>query len=94
MGDRYSQIDIPLDWLARFGAVVVSVDYRLAPEFSGTTLVEDCYAGLVWAADHATDLGIDLGKLVIAGTSAGGGLAAGTALLARERKVPPSPHRS
>jgi len=31
MGDRYSQIDIPLDWLARFGAVVVSVDYRLAP---------------------------------------------------------------
>ncbi|MFF2115586.1 alpha/beta hydrolase fold domain-containing protein [Rhodococcus koreensis] len=88
MGDRYSQIDIPLDWLTRFGAVVVSVDYRLAPEFSGTTLVEDCYTGLIWTADYATDLGIDLSKLVIAGTSAGGGLAAGTALLTRERKGP------
>lgn len=88
MGDRYSQIDIPLDWLARFGAVVVSVDYRLAPDFSGTTLVEDCYAGLVWTAEHAGDLGIDPSKLVIAGTSAGGGLAAGTTLLARERRGP------
>jgi hypothetical protein len=39
MGDRYSQIDIPLDWLASFGAVVVCVDYRLAPDFPGTTLV-------------------------------------------------------
>ena len=46
MGDRFSQIDIPLDWLASVGAVVVSVDYRLAPEFSGMTLVEDCYPGL------------------------------------------------
>ncbi len=88
MGDRYSQIDIPLDWLASFGAVVVSVDYRLAPDFSGTTLVEDCYAGFVWTAEHASDLGIDPAKLVIAGTSAGGGLAAGTTLLARDRKGP------
>jgi acetyl esterase/lipase len=47
MGDRHSQIDIPLDWLASFGAVVVSVDYRLAPDSSGMTLVEHCYAGLV-----------------------------------------------
>jgi acetyl esterase/lipase len=88
MGDRYSQIDIPLDWLAGFGAVVVSVDYRLAPDFSGMTLVEDCYAGLVWTAEHAGDLGIDPSRLVIAGTSAGGGLAAGTALLARDCKGP------
>jgi alpha/beta hydrolase fold len=71
MGDRYSQIDIPLDWLAGFGAVIVSVDYRLAPDFSGMTLVEDCYAGLAWTAEHASDLGIDPAKLVIAGTSAG-----------------------
>jgi len=88
MGDRYSQIDIPLDWLAEFGAVVVSVDYRLAPEVSGTTAVEDCYAGLLWTAEHAAELGVDPGKLVIAGTSAGGGLAAGAALLARDRNGP------
>lgn len=88
MGDRYSQIDIPLDWLERFGAVVVSVDYRLAPEVSGTTLVEDCYTGLAWTAAHAAELGIDPQRLVLAGTSAGGGLAAGTALLARDRSGP------
>ncbi len=41
MGDRFSQIDIPLEWLDRFGAVMVSVDYRLAPEARGATLVED-----------------------------------------------------
>jgi acetyl esterase/lipase len=86
MGDRCSQIDTPLDWLASFGAVVVSVDYRLAPDFSGMTLVEDCYAGLVWTEEHAGDLGIDPAKLVIAGTSAGGGLAAAATLLARDRK--------
>lgn len=42
---RFSQIDIPLEWLDEFGAVVVSVDYRLAPEATGTTLVDDCCQG-------------------------------------------------
>lgn len=88
MGDRFSNIDIPLEWLDELGAVVVTVDYRLAPEASGTTLVEDCYAGLVWVAEHAADLGIDPARLVVAGTSAGGGLAAGVALLARDRGAP------
>ncbi|GAB2600645.1 esterase [Paractinoplanes abujensis] len=85
MGNRYSQIDIPLAWLAAFGAVVVSVDYRLAPEAQGSTAVEDCYAGLVWAA---AELGVDAGRIVVAGASAGGGLAAGVALLARDRGGP------
>jgi acetyl esterase/lipase len=84
MGDRFSQIDIPLEWLAEFGAVVISVDYRLAPEVSGTTLVEDCYQGLSWVAEHAGELGIDPARIVVAGTSAGGGLAAGTVLMARD----------
>jgi acetyl esterase/lipase len=88
MGDRFSQIDIPLEWLVRFGAVVVTVDYRLAPEWTGPTLVEDCYAGLTWVAEHATELGVDPDRLVIAGVSAGGGLAAGCALLARDRSGP------
>ncbi len=88
LGDRFSQIDIPLDWLEELGAVVVTVDYRLAPEVTGTTLVEDCYAGLSWVADHADELGVDPGRIVVAGTSAGGGLAAGTTLLARDRRGP------
>jgi acetyl esterase/lipase len=88
MGDRYSQIDIPLDWLDAFGAVVVSVDHRLAPEATGTSLVDDCYAGLAWVAGHAGELGIDPARIVVAGTSAGGGLAAGVTLLARDRGTP------
>jgi acetyl esterase/lipase len=88
MGDRFSQIDIPLDWLARLGAVVVTVDYRLAPDVSGMTLVEDCYAGLVWTAEHAEEIGFDAAQLVVAGTSAGGGLAAGATLLTRDRGGP------
>lgn len=88
MGDRFSQIDIPLEWLSRFGAVVVSVDYRLAPEVAGTTLVDDCYQGLLWVREQADDLGIDPTRIVVAGASAGGGLAAGVALMARDRKTP------
>ncbi|MFG2039694.1 alpha/beta hydrolase [Dactylosporangium sp. NPDC048998] len=88
MGDRFSQIDIPLEWLERFGAVVVTVDYRLAPEATGTTLVDDCYHGLLWTAEHAAELGIDPARIIIAGISAGGGLAAGVTLMARDRGTP------
>ncbi|WDZ86598.1 alpha/beta hydrolase [Micromonospora cathayae] len=89
MGDRFSQLDIPLEWLDRFGAVVVSVDYRLAPEATGTSLVDDCYRGLLWVAGHADELGVDPDRLVVAGVSAGGGLTAGIALLARDLGGPP-----
>ncbi|MFE4649818.1 alpha/beta hydrolase [Streptomyces sp. NPDC056707] len=88
MGDRFSQIDIPLEWLDEFGAVVVSVDYRLAPEATGTTLVDDCYQGLLWVAEHSAELGIDPTRIVVAGVSAGGGLAAGVTLLARDLGTP------
>jgi acetyl esterase/lipase len=72
----------------RSGAVVVSVDYRLAPEAGGATLVDDCYHGLAWVAEHAAELGIDPDRIVVAGASAGGGLAAGVALMARDRATP------
>ena len=88
MGDRFSQIDIPLEWLDEFGAVVVSVDYRLAPEATGTALVEDCYQGLLWVAENSAELGIDPTRIVIAGASAGGGLAAGVTLLTRDLGTP------
>lgn len=88
MGDRFSQIDIPLEWLDEFGAVVVSVDYRLAPEATGTALVDDCYQGLLWIAEHSEELGIDPARIVVAGASAGGGLAAGVTLMARDLGTP------
>ncbi|SNY37265.1 alpha/beta hydrolase fold domain-containing protein [Paractinoplanes atraurantiacus] len=89
MGNRYSQIDIPLEWLGEFGAVVVSVDYRLAPEARGSAPVDDCYQGLAWIFEHAEDLGVDAGRVVVAGASAGGGLAAGVTLMARDRGLGP-----
>lgn len=88
IGDRFSQIDIPLEWLEEFGAVVVSVEYRLAPEATGTTPVDDCYQGLLWVAEHAAELGVDPTRIVVAGASAGGGLAAGVTLLARDLAGP------
>ncbi|GAA3433246.1 alpha/beta hydrolase [Kutzneria kofuensis] len=88
MGDRFSQIDIPFDWLDAFGAVVVTVDYRLAPEATGTIPVDDCYLGLAWTAEHADELGIDPARIIVAGISAGGGLAAGVTLMARDRGGP------
>jgi acetyl esterase/lipase len=78
-----------LGWAAELGATVVSADYRLAPEHPDPVPVEDCYAGLSWLAGKAGDLGLDPARLVAVGTSAGGGLAAGTALLARDRGGPP-----
>ncbi|MFF5052135.1 alpha/beta hydrolase [Micromonospora sp. NPDC000663] len=87
-GDRFSNIDVPLEWLDRFGAVVITVDYRLAPEATGTTLVDDCYRGLLWVAENAADLGIDPDRIVVAGASAGGGLAAGVTLMARDLGTP------
>jgi acetyl esterase/lipase len=70
------------------GAVVVSVEYRLAPENPHPAPAEDCYAGLVWTAANAVELGIDLQRLAIYGGSAGGGLTLATALMARDRGGP------
>ena len=70
------------------GAVVVSVEYRLAPEHPHPAPVEDCYAGLTWTAGNADALGIDPGRLAVYGGSAGGGLTLGVALLARDRGGP------
>lgn len=88
IGDRFTGIEVMLDWVEQFDGVCVSVEYRLAPEFPDPYPVEDCYAGLTWTAEHADELGIDPTRLVIAGGSAGGGLAAGTTLMARDRGGP------
>lgn len=71
------------------GAVVVSVDYRLAPEHPYPAGPDDCYAGLLWMADHFDELGIDPQRLALFGPSAGGGLVISTALRVRDSGGPP-----
>ncbi|KEQ26939.1 alpha/beta hydrolase [Paenibacillus tyrfis] len=70
------------------GCVVVSVDYRLAPENPYPAAIEDCYAGLVWMTEEAESLGIDVNRVAIAGASGGGGLTAALALMARDKGGP------
>ena len=72
-------------WCPALSCVGVSVDYRLAPETPYPGPLEDCYAGLRWVHAHAAELGVDPARTGISGASAGAGLAAGLALLARDR---------
>jgi acetyl esterase/lipase len=87
-GDNRAGMPWMLDHAEELTMAVVSVEYRLAPETPHPGPVEDCYAGLAWTAAHAAELGIDPGRLLVGGGSAGGGLAAAVALLARDRGGP------
>ncbi|MER6466067.1 alpha/beta hydrolase [Streptomyces sp. NPDC001228] len=89
LGTNRVGVDAPLAWARELGAVVVSVEYRLAPEHPHPAPVEDVYAGLLWTAEHAREVGGDPERIVIAGASAGGGLTAALALLLRDRQGPP-----
>ncbi len=70
-------------------AAVVAVEYRLAPEHPDPAPIRDCYAGLTWLASNGAAFGLDPGRVVVSGNSAGGGLAAGLALMARDHDGPP-----
>ncbi|RSM04477.1 hypothetical protein CEP52_006798 [Fusarium oligoseptatum] len=78
------------DLTAETGLPVFSVEYRLAPEYPHPVPVEDCYAGLEWLMLHAPSLNVDPKRIAILGESAGGGLAACTAILARDRQLRPA----
>jgi acetyl esterase len=91
-GFAYGELDGPSPMAqqvgAEVGAVVVNVDYRLAPEHRFPAGIEDCYTALCWTADHAADLGIDKARIAVSGASAGGNLSAALCLLARDRGGP------
>lgn len=88
LGTRHMFIAGLFPLVKAFDLVAVSVEYRRAPEAKAPAQVEDTYASLKYVAEHASELGIDAEKIVVHGGSAGGGLAAGVVLLARDRKGP------
>ncbi|ORW65767.1 alpha/beta hydrolase [Mycolicibacter senuensis] len=75
-------------YVAASGVPMLVVAYRVAPEFPYPVPLQDCYAALRWLADHAGELGVDASRVAVMGDSAGGGLAAGVCLLARDRGGP------
>lgn len=82
-----------LEWAAELELVIVSVAPPVGPEHPHPALVEGAYVGLLWAVEHAEELRIDPDRIMIGGTSGGGGLAAATALIARDRGGPQLTHQ-
>ncbi|MEJ5946929.1 alpha/beta hydrolase [Pseudokineococcus basanitobsidens] len=84
LGSAATEDDLCRRWADELGVVVASPDYRLAPEHPYPAPLEDCWEALTWLVDRPE---VDASRVVVGGASAGGGLAAGLALLARERGV-------
>ena len=89
MGDIASEHAICQMLTERADCVVVSVEYRLAPEHPFPAAPDDCYAALSWMSTNANELGVDSDRIAVYGGSAGGGLACAMTLMARDRNGPP-----
>jgi acetyl esterase/lipase len=95
MGGTPEQDDAQMKQIAaETGATVISVDYRLAPEFPYPVPIDDCFDGLLWVSDNAAALGIDSCRIAVGGASAGGGLAAALTLMVKQRGGPKLIHQS
>jgi acetyl esterase/lipase len=88
LGNNRTGLDESLGYAKDLGLALITVEYRLAPEHQYPQPVNDCVAGLVWLLDNVSDLNIDRDRILVWGASAGGGLAAATALICRDRGVP------
>ena len=93
VGNLDSEDSMSRGLVNRVNAVLVSVDYRMAPETRFPGAPEDCYTATVWAVEHADELGVDASNLAVAGTSAGGNLSASIAQIARDRSGPVIKHQ-
>lgn len=89
LGSTNFEVRMLQETAAELGCVIISADYRLAPETRFPGPMEDNYTALRWLHDHADELGVDRRRIAVAGTSAGGGLAAMVALAARDRAEVP-----
>lgn len=86
--------DVPCRALANAtGRMILSVDYRLAPEYPFPTPLDDVYQALCWVSEQATQIGVDPQRIALGGDSAGGNLAAAAALMARDRSGPIVEHQ-
>lgn len=85
-GDRFLGLEEPLSWVTSLAVGVLTVEYRLAPEHPFPMPLEDCCAALGWICESASRHDLDASRVFVAGTSAGGGLAASVAIWARGRR--------
>ncbi|KAF1358043.1 lipase [Lizonia empirigonia] len=90
-GDRFGEVPSVLALLEDIDCILVSVEYRLAPETRAPGPAEDCFTGLVWLSGNASSLGIDPAGIVVCGISGGAALAAAVCLMARDRTSPTVP---
>ncbi|KAH8811119.1 alpha/beta hydrolase [Xylogone sp. PMI_703] len=84
-GNRFWGVEVLLDWIETLNVALITVEYRLGPENKYPAALEDCYSGLLWTHENSQDLEIDPARILLAGMSAGGGIAASLALLLRDR---------
>ncbi len=90
MGDLDVYDSLISSYVSVSGIPFLSVGYRLAPEVSGETLAEDVFAGFLWLVEHAPELGVNPRRVALMGDSGGGGVAAGAAIIARDRLLSPA----